>query len=155
MPGGTQKQKYEREIAEILERMERDEPRTERVKRQARTGVWQRWQAWRSRSRRARDLSFGPQAQYGPAAAWTWIGLTLGIGVAGLLLGSISPFLGLLCGIAMVAMFFSPLLRRLSGPSSPSPSNMWRGKVIDLPPRSGLFATLRYHWRRFRHGRRP
>ena len=151
MPGDTQKQKYEREIAEILERMERDEPRGERVKRQARANAWQRWQTWRGRASRARGL--GPQSRYGPAAAWTWIGLTLGIGIAGLVLGAISPYLGVLCGIAMVAMFFSPLLRRLGGPPDPSPSNMWRGNVIEMRPRGGLLATLRYHWRRFRHGR--
>ena len=144
MAGGTSK--YEREIAEILERMERNEPRTERVKRQARRNVGQRWQVWRGWASRFRGVG---QAS-GHAAAWTWIGLTIGVGLLGLLLKAILPVLGLACGIAMVLIFFSPLLGRFGGASQMKPSNTWRGQIIDLPPRGGILDTLGYHWRRFR-----
>lgn len=144
MAGGASK--YEREIAEILERMERDEPRTERVKRQARHNVGQRWQEWRGRASRLRGVGQGG----GHAAAWTWIGLTIGVGLLGLVLKAILPVLGLACGIAMVLIFFSPLLRRFGGASEMKPSNTWRGQIVDLPPRGGILDTLGYHWRRFR-----
>lgn len=158
MPGGgTQKQKYEREIAEILERMDREEPRAERVKRQARMGLWQRWQAWQRRMARARRFGVGRQGGY--AAGWTWIGLTLAVGIVGLLLkalvpGGLGAVLGVVCAVAMVVLFFSPLLRRLGGPPDFSPSNSWRGRqVVDYRPRGGFLALLRYYWRRFRNGR--
>lgn len=148
MPGGTSK--YEREIAEILERMERAEPRPERLKRQARNRFGQRWRDWRGRASRFRGVGEGS----GHAAAWTWIGLTIGVGLLGLLLKAILPVLGLICALAMVALFFSPLLRRLGGPTPMKPSNTWRGQIVDLPPRGGILATLGYHWRRFRRRRR-
>ena len=148
MAGGTQK--YEREIAEILERMERDEPRAERVRRQARFTLWQRWQTWQRRTTAWRGIG-GRQSRQ--AAAWTWIGLTVAVGIMGLFLRVIFEPLGVVCGVAMVVVFFSPLLQRLSGPADPSPSNMWRGKVIDLRPRGGFLALLRYYWKRFRSGR--
>ena len=144
MPGGTQK--YEREIAEILERMDREEPRAERAKRQARLTLWQRWQAWQRRTDRLRGLS----QQGGHSAAWTWIGLTLAAGIAGLILHAIVPLLGVLCGVIMVLIFFSPLFSQFGGLSQESSAPRWRGKVVDLPPRSGILATLGYHWRRFR-----
>lgn len=144
MPGGTQK--YEREIAEILERLERDEPRAERVKRQARQSLGQRWQIWRRGGRGWPRLGMH-------AAAWRWIGLTLAAGIAGILLYPLSPLLGVACGVIMVILFFSPLLGALgNGPRQPS-ATMWRGKVIDLPPRGNLFARLGYHWRRLWRGR--
>lgn len=152
MPGGTQK--YEREIAEILERMERDEPRGERVKRQARYTLWQRWQTWQRSTSRVRGIG----RRGGGTAAWGWIGLTLAAGIAGLVLSVVvpvaGPALGLLGAIVMVGLFFSPLLRQVGAPPDASSSTMWRGKVVDLPPRGGLFATLGYYWRRFRRGRR-
>ena len=144
MANGTQK--YEREIAEILERMDRDEPRVDRAKRQARLTLWQRWQAWQRRADRVRGLTGRGQH----AAAWTWIGLTLAAGIVGILLHGISPLLGVLCGVAMVAIFFSPLFGQAGGLSSDSSAPRWRGKVVDLPPRGGILATLGYHWRRFR-----
>lgn len=144
MPGGTPK--YEREIAEILERLERNEPRAERVKRQARYNAGQRWRQWRDRASQFRGVG---QAS-GRAATWTWIGLTIGVGLLGLVLKTILPVLGLACAILMVLIFFSPLLRRFFGSPEMKPSNTWRGQVIDLPPRGGILATLGYHWRRFR-----
>lgn len=146
-PGGTQK--YEREIAEILERMERAEPKAERVKRKASSTLGQRWQAWRRAAR------IGPLNRYGGhTAGWTWMGLTVAAGVAGLALYALSPLLGALCGIVMVGLFFSPFFRQVSAPPPRSASNVWRGQIVDLPPRSGLLATLGYYWRRFRHRRR-
>ena len=142
-------QKYEREIAEILERMERDEPRTERVKRETRQKAERRWQDVRRGTSNLRGVGQG----FGQAAGWTWIALTVAAGVLGLILKSISPFLGLLAAIVMVILFFSPLLGAFSGPPSPAPSNMWRGKVVDFPARGNFFANLRYRWRRFRGGR--
>jgi hypothetical protein len=144
MPGGTQK--YEREIAEILERLEREEPRGERVRRRARFTLWQRWHDWRQRVRRLRGLD----RQRAHGGAWAWIGLTLAAGIAGILLHGVSPYLGIACGVLMVVIFFGPLLRELISPSADPASSMWRGKVVDLPPRSGILATLRYHWRRLR-----
>ena len=144
MANGTQK--YEREIAEILERMDRDVPRVERAKRQARLTLWQRWQAWQRRADRVNGLT--RRGEHG--AAWTWIGLTLAAGIAGLVLHGISPLLGVLCGVAMVAIFFSPLFGQRGGLSSASSEPRWRGKVVYLPPRGGILATLGYHWRRFR-----
>ena len=143
MPGETQK--YEREIEEILERMERSEPRVERARRQARFTLWQRWQAWQGRADRLRGLTRRGEH----AAAWTWIGLTLAAGIAGIVLHAVLPLLGVLCGIAMVVIFFSPLLGQF-GASAASSETRWRGKVVDLPPRGGILATLGYHWRRFR-----
>lgn len=157
MPGGTQKHKYEREITEILERMEREEPRGERVRRQARGGFWQRWQRWRLQATRARRASVGRQSGYPPG--WTWIGATLAAGVVGLLLRALAPgalgaILGVVCAVLMVALFFSPLLRRLTGPPDIDTSATWRGRpVVDFKPRGGLLAQARYYWRRFRSGR--
>lgn len=150
MAGGSQK--YEREIAEILERMERDEPRAERVKRQARASLWQRQQKVRGRFSSWRGID----RQYGRAAGWTWIGVTIAVGIVGLLLRGLVPVLAIACGIIMVVLFFAPLLGRIGRAPEPSPSNLWRGKVVDLQPRGGLFASLRYRWWRFRseHKRR-
>ncbi|HEX5503192.1 MAG TPA: hypothetical protein VFW96_11255 [Thermomicrobiales bacterium] len=144
MPGGTQK--YEREIAEILERLEKEEPRGERVRRHARFTLRQRWHDWRQRLRRLRG--FDRQRAHG--GAWAWIGLTLAAGIAGILLHAVLPILGIVCGILMVVIFFSPLLREFISPTADSASSMWRGKVVDLPPRGGILATLRYRWRRLR-----
>jgi len=150
MAGGSQK--YEREIAEILERLERDEPRTERVKRQARASLWQRRQSVRERLSAWRGIG----RQYGRAAGWTWIGVTIAVGIVGLLLRGLVPVLAIICAIVMVLLFFSPLLGRFGHSPEPAPSNMWRGKVVDLQPRGGLLASLRYRWWRFRseHKRR-
>jgi hypothetical protein len=147
MSGGSQK--YEREIAEILERLERDEPKGERVKRQTRQTVERRRQDWGNRLSGVRGMG----RQFGTAAGWTWIGLTIGLGILGLLLKLVLPILGTLCAILMVLCFFSPLFSSF-GRNEPSPSNMWRGKVVDLRPR-GFFANLRYQWRRFLNGGRP
>ena len=144
MPGETQK--YEREIEEILERMERSEPRVERARRQARFSLWQRWQAWQGRADRLRGLT--RRGEHG--AAWTWIGLTLAAGIAGVVLHAIAWPLGVLCGILMVVLFFSPLFGQFGGLASDADQPRWRGKVVDLPPRGGILATLGYHWRRFR-----
>lgn len=140
-------QKYEREIAEILERMDRDEPKGERVRRQARQAATKRRAAVQDRFSGLRGVT----GQFGAAAGWTWIGLTIGIGIIGLLVRGIHPFLGFICAILMVLSFFSPLIGRFSGPPAPAPSNMWRGKVVDMRPR-GFMANLRYQWRRFRSG---
>lgn len=146
MPGT---QKYEREIEEILERLDKDAPRTERVKRQARLTVWQRWQALQRRAGKLRGVG----GQSGHAPAWRWIGLTLAAGIVGWLVHPYWPLLGVVCGVVMVVSFFSPLLRELFDPRPDPTSSMWRGKVVDLPPRSGILATLGYRWRRFRRGR--
>lgn len=143
MAGGSQK--YEREIAEILERMERDEPRAERVKRETRQKAERRWQTLQRSTSGLRGVGQG----FGQASGWTWIGLTLAAGVAGLVLRGISPYLGLICAVVMVLLFFSPLIGAFTGPPAPAPSNMWRGNVVDFPTRGGFLANLRYRWRRF------
>jgi hypothetical protein len=147
MAGG---QKYEREIAEILERLERDEPKGERVRRQARQAAAQRRQSLQGRFAGLRGLN----RQFGAAAGWTWIGVTLGLGILGLILRGIHPLLGVICAVLMVLSFFSPLLGRFGGAPSPAASNMWRGQVVELRPR-GFLANLRYQWRRFRSGGGP
>lgn len=147
MADGTQK--YEREIAEILERMDRDEPRAERVKREVRISARQRWQGWRRWTSGLRSVGQG----VGATAGWTWIGLTIAAGIAGLFLRGIHPLLGVVCAVAMVLLFFSPLLGRFGRSPEPAPSNLWRGKVVEMRPRGGLLATLRYRWWRFRAGR--
>lgn len=144
MTGG---QKYEREIAEILERMDRDEPKTERAKRQARETVQRRRESFGDRMSDWRGVGGG----FGPSAGWTWIGVTIGIGVLGLLLRGISPILALICAVLMFIAFFSPLLRQVSGPPQAVPSTMWRGKVVDIRPR-GFLANVRFRWRRFLSG---
>lgn len=152
MPSGpNETQKYEREIAEILDRMERDEPRTERVKRQARRSAGQRWQGMLRGADRLRRLDVGGRH----AGAWTWIGLTLGVGIAGLFLRPLSPPLGAVCAVVMVLLFFSPLLRRVSSGPDPFSAPTWRGRAtVDYyRPRAGLGATLSYYWRRLRYGR--
>ena len=143
-PGG---QKYEREIAEILERMDRDEPRTERVKRQARQTVQRRRASIGDRVSGWRGVGSG----FGASAGWTWIGVTIGLGVLGLLLRGIAPLLAIVCAVLMFIAFFSPLLRQVSGPPAPSPSTMWRGNIVEMRPR-GFMANLRYRWRRFMGG---
>jgi hypothetical protein len=147
MAGG---QKYEREIAEILERLERDEPKGERVRRQARQAAVQRRQSLQDRFSGLRGLN----RQFGAAAGWAWIGVTLGIGILGLILRGIHPLLGVICAVLMVLSFFSPLLGRFGSAPSPAPSNMWRGQVVELRPR-GFLANLRFRWRRFRSGGGP
>ena len=139
--------KYEREIAEILERMDREEPKTDRVVRQARETVQRRRETVGDRLSNLRGVGGG----FGTTAGWTWIGVTIGLGVLGLLLRGISPYLGVICAVLMFLAFFSPLLRQLSGAPQPAPSTMWRGKVVDLRPR-GFMANLRYRWRRFLSG---
>lgn len=144
MTGG---QKYEREIAEILERLERDEPKGERVKRQARQAATRRKESWQGRFSGLRGIN----RQFGASAGWTWIGMTIGIGILGLLLRGIHPLLGVICAVLMVLSFFSPVLGRLGGAPTPAPSNMWRGNVVELRPR-GFLANLRFQWRRFWSG---
>lgn len=139
--------RYEREIAEILERLDRDEPKTERVKRQARETVQRRRETVRSRLANWRGVGGG----FGTAAGWTWIGVTIGLGILGLLLRGLSPYLGVICAVLMFLAFFSPLLRQVSGAPQPAPSTMWRGKVVDMRPR-GFLANLRFRWRRFLSG---
>jgi hypothetical protein len=143
-------QKYEREIAEILERMEREEPRAERTKRQAKQAVEQRKQTVQRGFNDLRGLG-RYTGQYG---GWVWIGLTIGMGVFGLVLKSILPILGVICAVLMVLLFLSPLIIRFSGPDT-TQSQYWRGRnVVDFQPRGGLSATLRQWWWRFRSGRR-
>lgn len=142
--------KYEREIAEILERMERDEPKGARVKRQTRETVQRRQESLSTRLTGLRGIN----RQFGAAAGWTWIGTTIGIGILGILLRGLHPALGVICAVLMVLSFFSPFLGRFSRAPEPAPSNMWRGKVVEMRPR-GLLANLRYQWRRFRAGGGP
>ncbi|HEY8599998.1 MAG TPA: hypothetical protein VIL85_16295 [Thermomicrobiales bacterium] len=139
--------KYEREIAEILERMDREEPKTERVKRQARQTVQRRRESFGDTLTGLRGVGGG----FGATAGWTWIGVTVGIGLLGLLLRGISPLLAGVCAVLMFVAFFSPLVRQVSGPPAPAPSTMWRGNVVDLRPR-GFMANVRYRWRRFLGG---
>jgi hypothetical protein len=139
--------RYEREIAEILERMDRDEPKTDRVKRQARETVQRRRETVGSRLSNLRGVGGG----FGTMAGWTWIGVTIGLGILGLLLRGISPYLGVICAVLMFLAFFSPLLRQVSGAPEAAPSTMWRGKVVDIRPR-GFMANLRFRWRRFLSG---
>jgi hypothetical protein len=147
MAGGSQK--YEREIAEILERMEREEPPAERTKRQARQAVEQRKQTVQ---RGLNDLR-GIGRQASSASGWVWIGLTIGVGILGLLLKGVAPILGVVCAVAMFLLFLSPLISRLSGPDD-SLSKTWRGRnVVDFPQRGGFLASLRHRWHRFRSGR--
>jgi Flp pilus assembly protein TadB len=141
-------QKYEREIAEILERMEREEPRAERTKRQARQAAEQRKQTVQRGFSDLRNLS----RQAGQYGGWMWIGLTIGMGVLGLVLRSVLPILGVVCAVLMVLLFLSPLIMRFSGPEG-SQQKYWRGNVIDYRPRGGLGATIRHWWWRFRSRR--
>ena len=146
-------QKYEREIAEILERMEREEPRAERTRRQARQAVDQRKETVR---RGLSDLR-GLGQQAGQAGGWMWIGLTIGVGILGLLLKGIAPILGIICAVLMVLLFFSPLIARFSGPDNTN-ARYWRGRnvtdnVVSFQPRGGLGASLRHWWWRIRSGR--
>lgn len=142
--------KYEREISEILDRMDRDEPRAQRVKRQARQATTRRRAATSGRFMSVRSLF----NHFGAAAGWTWIGVTFGLGLLGLVLSAISPILATICAVLMFLSFFSPLLRQVSGAPAPAPSTMWRGQVIDIRPR-GFRAMLRYRWRRFMGGGGP
>ena len=142
-------QKYEREIAEILERMEREEPRAERTKRQAKQGGEQRNQTVQ---RGCNDLR-GIGRQAGQYSGWVWIGLTIGMGVLGLLLKSVLPILGVICAVLMVLLFLSPLIMRVSAPADTGPK-YWRGNVVEFQPRGGLTAKLRHWWWRLRSGRR-
>jgi hypothetical protein len=142
-------QKYEREIAEILERMDREEPRVERTKRQARQAVDQRKQTVNRGLNDLRGLGW----QAGQASGWMWIGLTIGMGVLGLLLKGVAPILGVVCAVLMVLLFFSPLISRFSGPDPGGPK-YWRGRnVVDFQPRGGIGASLRHWWWRMRSGR--
>lgn len=139
--------KYEREIVEILERMDREEPKTARVKRQARQTVQRRRESFGDKLTGLRGVGSG----FGATAGWTWIGVTIGIGLLGLLLRGISPLLAGVCAVLMFVAFFSPLLRQVSGAPAAAPSTMWRGKVVDIRP-SGFMANMRYRWRRFLGG---
>ena len=142
-------QKYEREIAEILERMDREEPRAERTKRQARQAADRRKQ---SVNRGLNDLR-GLGRQAGQVSGWMWIGLTIGMGVLGLLLRGVSPILGVVCAVLMVLLFFSPLISRFSSPDDTN-AKYWRGRnVVDFQPRGGADGSLRHWWWRFRSGR--
>ena len=142
-------QKYEREIAEILERMEREEPRAERTKRQAKQAAEQRKQTVQRGLNDLRGLS----RQAGQASGWMWIGLTIGMGILGLVLKNVLPILGIICAVLMVLLFLSPLIVRFSAPDTSGPK-YWRGNVVEFRPRGGLGATLRSWWWRFRSGRR-
>lgn len=142
--------KYEREIAEILDRLDRDEPRVQRVRRRARWATTRRRSATAGRFASVRGLF----KQFGAAVGWTWIGITFGLGLLGLLLSAISPILATICAVLMFLSFFSPLLRQVSGAPAPAPSTMWRGQVYDIRPR-GFRAMLRYRWRRFMGGGGP
>lgn len=151
MAGGSQK--YEREIAEILERMEREEPPAERTKREARQAVEQRKQTVQ---RGLNDLR-GLGRQAGQAGGWVWIGLTIGVGLLGLLLKGVAPILGVACAVAMFLLFLSPLIGRYSRPDDLLSKN-WRGRnvadnVVRFPSRGGFLASLRQRWWRFRSGR--
>ncbi len=150
MPVPGESKKYEREIAEILERLERDEPKGERVKRQTKQTVQHQQE---SLMKRFADLR-GINRQFGAAAGWTWIGMTLGIGILGLLLRGLHPIFGIIFGILMFLSFFSPFLGRFSRAPEAAPSNMWRGNIVEMRPR-GLIANLQYQWRRFRAGGGP
>lgn len=147
MPSGTPK--YEREIAEILERLDRDEahPPSSRVP-SSRPASRPPRQIPSAR----RDVSFGRFGDF--ASTWRWLGMTIALGVAGAIVQRFVPLLGALFGLLMVLVFLSPILGAAPrGPRSRS-SQVWRGQVIDLPPRGGLASRISYHWRRFLRGRR-
>lgn len=142
-------QKYEREIAEILDRMDREEPRAERTKRQAKQAAEQRKQTV---NRGLNDLR-GLGRRASQAGGWMWIGLTIGVGILGLVLKGVAPIFGIICAVLMVLLFFSPLISRFSGPDD-TPSKYWRGRnVVDFPSRGGPGAALRHWWWRIRSGR--
>lgn len=147
MPGGTQK--YEREIAEILERLDNPEPRAplSHVAPSTTGGTDD------TPRRRARpDLGFARFGRY--AATWRWISLTLAAGILGAALRQYSPVFGVIFGLLMVLMFFSPLLGLMRHAPQRTTARVWRGQVIDLPPRGGIVSQLDYRWRRFRRSRR-
>lgn len=145
MPSGTPK--YEREIAEILERLDRDEARVPPSR------VPPRRPAARPPSqvpRPQREFSFGRFGDFAPT--WRWIGLTIALGVAGAIVQRYVPLLGALFGLLMVLVFLSPIAGAVSTAPRAKSSHVWRGQVIDLPPRGGLASRISYHWRRFLRG---
>ncbi len=146
MAGG---EKYEREIAEILERMDREEPAAAKVKRQTHQKVSQGRQSLGDQWNTVRGVGSG----FGATAGWTWIAVTIGLGVLGIILRSLFYPLGIICAVLMFLAFFSPLIRRGFGPPPVESSTMWRGKVVDMRPK-GFRANLRYQWRRWLSGGR-
>lgn len=148
-------QKYEREIAEILERMDRDEPRGAKLKRETRQTLRESQSSLSDRWANVRGVGGG----VGTAAGWTWIAVTVGLGLLGLFLRGLYPPLGWICALLMFLAFFSPLLRQLGGPSADESAQTWRGRDMRGAPggnvRSlGWGANLRYRWRRFFGGGR-
>jgi len=145
------KQKYEREITEILERLDRQGrgPIPPREPREPR--------APRPPSRLSSLLS--------TPAGWsslTWLGLSVGLPLLATLVRTASPLAGSLMVIAGILLFISPLVLALFGFIRRDRRPLWRGRIIEMPDRSGsINATWRYRvwvwrqrWERWRSGRR-
>ena len=127
--------KYEREIAEILERMDREEPKTDRVKRQARQTVQRRRESFGETADR---ICAGSAAVSGASAGWTWIGVTIGSGVLGLLLRGISPILAGALRRADVRGILQPA----------APAGEWRtrrGTLDDVARQGGRYSPARFY----------
>lgn len=145
MPGGTPK--YEREIAEILDRLDRNQGQAP-----ATPGPRSPRQAPPRRTRRRWDLGLSRFGQF--SATWRWLGLTVALGIGGAVVRPFAPLLGVLLGLLMVLVFLSPMLSALPGGTGHGANKVWRGQVIELPPRGGFLARAGYRWRRFVRGRR-
>jgi hypothetical protein len=143
------KQKYEREIAEILERLDRQgrgtvQPRDEPAEP----------------PRLARFAS-----SLGAPATWTnraWLGLSVGLPLLGVLVYRMEPLLGSVLVLAGIFLFLSPLALALVGLARAEKRPKWRGRVVEMPDRSGSLAASwrlrvwawRQRWERWRNRRR-
>lgn len=146
MPSGTPK--YEREIAEILARLDRDEARTPASRMPPPRSAAR---PPRQIPRAGRELGFGRFGDF--ASTWRWLGLTIALGISGAIVQRYVPLLGAVFGLLMVLVFLSPVAGAATGGPRAKSSHVWRGQVIDLPPRGGLASRISYHWRRLRRRR--
>jgi hypothetical protein len=131
------KQKYEREITEILERMDR----------QGRGPTQQREARPSPRFTRIKSVLSTP-------ASWTsrtWLALSIGLPLLAVLIHRMEPLLGSLLVLAGIFLFLSPLALALGGLIRRDDGPKWRGRVVEMPDRSGnLAASWRYRlwvWR--------
>ena len=146
------KQKYEREIAEILERLDRQgrgtvQPRDEPAEPP-------------EPPRLARFAS-----SLGAPASWTnraWLALSVGLPLLAVLVYRAEPLLGSLLVLAGIFLFLSPLALALVGLARAEKRPLWRGRIVEIPDRSGSMAASwrlrlwawRQRWERWRSGRR-
>ncbi len=130
--------RYEREIVELLERDERDHRGRERIER-----VRRNVDATRQRVQ--------PRSTWERFGGLSWMIASLVLAIFAFIIHSRVPLIGSVLVCIAVGLFFVPVVLRTDVQND---RKMWRGEIIDLPPRSGPFQGVRHYLWQIRTNRR-